>query len=360
MNMDPLWRLYYPTWKSKPAQPVEGYSILIWTPADLPVFTDLALETCAAQDHAHLTDVLVLPDSRDQTFCSQFQRYKDRHPDMPIRLVLPTLFQHCIAKTLNNGSHNTWFQLMAGFEACRSKYAMLHDVDAFVFDPSLFKKHYEACASQNRACLGVSPVWDNWYRENGYGHVCATWELMFNMDWVRQFPPQDHHGHFGSVHGKQHQFDSMLKPQCLTPPEKIQRHDVEEQFVHFNFVTGTYRRFQNSKGPFEDSGFRILFIRMLHEGFPDAAAPAGLPTLDELEKGLTDATHPVTYRSHEAAETYATFRSKLQDLIDNVTLSQRLRTAFARGTKAFDKAFHWMGQAVACYYCVLEPLAPLV
>jgi hypothetical protein len=224
---------------------------------------------------------------------------------------------------------------------------LLHDADLFVSAPGFFDSQYEWCVRDRLACLGVGPAWDSWYRANGLGHVTATWEIMFELDWLRGFKPWQHRAHKGTIRGEAHVFDTMFLPQCMTDPGRIARHERWVDFVHFNYVICTYRHFQNSHGPFEDDYFRILLLRLLIDAFDPGDWGYDAPPLHELVRGLDDPSRRVTYRTDETAGHYAEFRGKMQSLLDSTLLSPDQAGRMARDIQPFDRAFGTKAQAVA-------------
>jgi len=130
-----------------------------------------------------------------------------------------------VSKRVNSPHTNHWLQMVNGVEAATSTHALLHDADLFPTHNNFLAGHYAAMRERDLAFLGLNPVWDKWYAENGLAHVTATWELMFNIDWARSFKPWMHRGHRGEANGQVHEFDTMLQPQCLTPPRRISRHE---------------------------------------------------------------------------------------------------------------------------------------
>ena len=175
--------------------------------------------------------------------------------------------------------------------------------------------------------------------EQGLGHVTATWEMLYDLRWVRRFQPWQHRGHVGHWHGEDHTFDISFLPQAMTPPEKIGRREQWENFVHFNYVICTYRFFQESRRAYEDEYFRILLIRLLIDTFDPGDWSYDAPPLAELVRGLTDPSARVTYRQETTAGHYAEFRLKLQQLLDAPILDDRQRQVIGESIRPFDRIF---------------------
>jgi hypothetical protein len=342
-----IWKALYGHWRRPRVAPVPGYSLLLLMPGDLPFFLEIFLRVFAGKRTDSLVEALVIPDLVPAGFRDRFDRFRGHWPHGDVRLVTLRPVDRYVVKLARNPHANCWLQLVNGVNAARGTHALFHDSDLFVIAPDFFESRYQACARDRLACLGLGPAWDPWYRENGLGHVTATWELLFDLDWMRSYRPWKHRGHDGSVRGRAHTFDITFLPQSLSPPGRIARHEDWTGFVHFNYVICTYRHFQNSRGPFEDDYFRILLIRLLIDAFDPGGWVYDAPPLDELVRGLADPSRRVTYRSEKAAVQFGEFRAKLQNLLDSPILDPSQAGRIAEGIEPFDQAFGMSASPVA-------------
>jgi hypothetical protein len=336
-----IWRWLYRKWPT-PQPLTEGYTPLVMVPGDLPVFLDLSLGVFARQERDHMAEILVIPDMPSPNFAAHVETCRRRYPTLPMRLVtIPPLGRWSIRK-LDNPHHNHWMQLITGTAACRTRYALMHDADLFIEDTDFLETHYAEAQKRDAVCMGVSPVWDEWFREQGFNHITATWELLFRVDWARGFPPHLHRGHEDVINGKRHAFDTLLMAQCLTDPSRIARHEREWGFVHFNYVICTYRHFQKRQGAFEDNHFRLLLIRLLIDACDTSGWTYEVPPLGELHAALRTGRGEVTYTDAATAANYLEFREKVQQLLAGPVLSERQRAIIAEGVAPFDAAFSWV------------------
>src|SRR5262249_1132984 len=209
---------------------------------------------------------------------------------------------------------NHFLQVHAGTAAATTTHVLLHDADLFIEDPGFMARHYRRCADEGLACLGVSPAWDDWLREHGFGHVVATWELMMDTRWAREFAPWQPRNHRARLDGEEHAFDLTLYPQALTAPARCALHDATASLEHFNYVLGIYRNFQRARGaPFEDSGFQLLLIRLLSDALesapgdvPAASPPAGrrrVRSTTPVRRWSTRPRRPASIRNSAANST---------------------------------------------------------
>lgn len=339
-KMGDMYKRLYSTWQQPLANQTSGYSLVMLTPGDLPFFLKISLDVCATQNPEHLVETIVVPDSKLMPgFSNLLDEWAKDYPISPVRLVTLSPLEIAFNRYHPNPFNNCWHQLIRGIAALRTPYALLHDVDLFILEQDFLKKHYEACVAQDVSLMGVSKVWDGWYEQQGIDHLVATWELMFKAEWARSFQPWEHRGHRGVVAGQSHSFDMMLWPQCQTSPEQISRHEREWGFIHFNHVTSTYRRFQQSKGSYEDSYFRILLMRLLINAYDRSGWRYDIPSLAALRKGLSDSSSRVTYLQEATFQNYAEFRAKLQELIGSKLLDDEKATILSEGIAPFDRVF---------------------
>lgn len=340
---DAVWRWTFSRWRGNPAVS-PGYTLLAPVPGDLPAFLHLVLAVASRQDPAHRVETVVVPDFFTPEFEAAFRRARSLFDIGPIRLVRVGRRGTAIQKAFGAGSSNLHFmQIYYGALTTRSTHVLLHDADLFVKDPGFFRDHYQECLNRDLACLGVAPAWDKDLRATGGSHVVATWELMFEMDWLQSFPPWQHRPHFAKWQGRCHGFDTMLYPQAETEPVRCGLKTHTEGLIHFNYVLGEYRSFQRQRAHvYEDHKFLILLIRLLHDAYdgPDTGDEArSLPSIQELVKGLSKQPGRVSYRFPGAPESYGEFRGKVEQVLEACFLSSERAARILEELRPFDAAF---------------------
>lgn len=336
------WAARFATWgEPKPAS--AGYSLLVPVPGDLPVFLELALSVLATQDHGSRVETIVIPDQPTKQVTQVVQRHASAW-NGPLRIELLPRPERDLLPRIGNPGHNHGVQLITGVQASSGSHIVLHDADLFLLEPDALERHYGTAVADDLAVCGVSPVWDQWFKENDI-HLVATWELCARRDWMRSFPPYLHMGHVGEILEQQHIFDTTLHPQALTDPRKIGLREQDDSIVHFNYVISTYRHFAKSKGGFEDDRFRLLLIRLFVDLFAQVEANYALPSAEELRRGLgssgTDV--PVVYppADEETKAKYADFRVKTGKILDGPWTDAAKRTAAAEALAPFDVFYGW-------------------
>ena len=308
------WNGRFSAWPPA-ADAVDGYSLLMPVPGDLPVFLELALATCATQEHEHRVETIVLPDRPTKQVSTIVERARPGWAGDLRLQPFPHPERHLLP-ALKNPFHNYGIQLLTGVSAARGSHVILHDADLFLARPGALDDRYRRTRDADLYVSGVSPVWDDWYAERGLS-IVATWEQCARRDWIRSFPPSLHMGHEAELLGERHVFDITLHPQALTDQRRIAIHEDEAGIVHFNYVIATYRHFQKAPAGFADDRFRLLLIRLFVDLFAQLPYDYAVPSIGELARGLGSAHAPVTYPTPDAdtVAAYRDYRGKIDTIL---------------------------------------------
>lgn len=332
-----LWKALYLNWPARSVPPRAGYSLLVPVPGDLPVFLKLALSVLRKQGATHRIETLVVPDVMTPRMREIVEHERASWPG-ELRLIEMPRPDRWFPKHFNRPHHNHWLQLINGARQARGQYALLHDADLFLTDAGFLKQQFERCIDGKYSCFGVHRVWDPWFEQQGK-NLTATWEMFFDVDWLRSFPPHLHLGHDDVLDGKSHTFDTTLYPQCLTPADKIGWHSPAGGLVHFNYVICSYRYYLDRKGSYEDEQFRILLIRILIDLLDPEGTDYELPSVKQLQTGLTNSSAPVTYVAPATAKNYPEFRAKWEELLASGFLTAEQVAEVRRRLAPFDQQF---------------------
>lgn len=319
------WQARFARWPPPPATLTAGYTVLVPVPGDLPVFLDLALAVCRAQDSPGRVATLVVPDVLTEAVARIVAREKPGWPGRLDLLALP-LPERWILPRLGDPGRNHAVQLNTAVARTRSTHVVLHDADLFLLEPDSHERQWAHAVEHDLDVLGVDPAWDGWFAEHGLD-LAATWEMTARTEWLRAFPPWRHIAHRAALVGddEEHVFDTMYWAESRTPGGRIAVRSPGG-IVHFNHVISTYRKFQSSRRSpgrqtptgagtaFRDPEFRLLLIRVLVDLFDTSGSSYDLPSATELARGLGRPGAPVTYESADGA-TYREFRPRLTRIL---------------------------------------------
>ncbi len=340
---DKIWEWGFARWSgSSEWQP--GYSVLLPVPSDLPVFFKLGIQTVQRQQAEHRREILVIPDAPAAAFRDIYQQVvATLAPTMQAQIRLVEMSKKDQFFRRIGDRKELFLQTINGAAQATSTHFLIHDADAFATSDDFFEQHYQQCISRNLSVIGVNPVWDEWYRQNNYGHLVATWEMMCSQTWIRQFAPFMHRGQVATLPPGDHSFDITCYTQCLSRPDEIGLFEGRAGFVHFNHVIRTYRLFtqaQQHGQTFVDEHFRLLLIRLLVDAF-DAADQEhyNLPTLEDFQQSLSGDSSIVSLESDNCADKYRQFRAKMTELMASAYLSEAQRDWFDQVLHPFDRKF---------------------
>lgn len=329
------------SWRFKSPATDAGYTALVPVPADLPVFTKVALHTLFLQDSRHVTEALVIPDQPSAEYRQVFEGILAGLPKPPfeVKLVEMGWLDRWFGKISAGGNTYHFLQLINGIEHSRGAHVLFHDSDLFLPPGDVLSSRFEEYLARNITVFGVNP------RQSVYNDECkhfvATWEMFASKNWLTRFRPYQMRGQYATVNGKTYDFDTTHLPQYLSSPDEIQHNVLNQAIVHFNYIITTYRYFNKTSRPFHDNDFKILFIRMLVDALDDSGWQYQLPTLEGCVAGLSVQDGVITYCDAEAAAKYPTFRQKLQELLELGLFDETVVGRLASGVAPFDEKFNW-------------------
>ncbi len=319
---------------------LEGYSIFLPVPSDLPLFYKMALQVISRQSLTHVNEIVVIPDRDTPAFAAVVAETGSTIGNVPLVYCGNRPFATLVSRLYGRPSFLYAMQVIRGLTQARSKYALLHDADLFLFDNSFIERQYETMSTRHLNALGVNRSWDPWYAENGLEHVTATWELMLSTDWARSFPPVLLTPHTNTVVGQRHKFDVLLYAQCLTKSETIDTVPVGSELVHFNYVIGTYRNFTQSLRRFVDERFIIMLLRILIDAYDPDGDYRRVPPWNEILGALRTGHPRLAFPSASVGgAAYLQTRSKIVRFLDLPLVSETLRQSITRRLAQFDDVY---------------------
>jgi len=336
-----LYDWIYRRWRTPAPALREGYTLLMTVPPDLPVFLRLAVDMCARQDLTHLFETIVVPDHQHPRFAGIVDELAKQWPAGKMRLVEIPRFDRILRKLVRANSLIHWFQLIAGVEETQTRHALLHDADLFLLNPRFLREHYEECVRRDLCVLGLERPWNKseWWGQKGFDHLVALWEIEFEAKWMRDMPPAAVRPQPGKFpHGKWW-FETSLLAQARCAPAKIARRNVEDQYIHFQFIISAYRRFQRAKREgdvFSDRRFGLLLTRLLIDALDRSGFPYEAPTMGELHAALREPSPQITYAFPEVEVHYANFRVKLERLLASGLFEPSVVDSMRAGVRPFD------------------------
>jgi len=321
----------------RPRRSLDGYTILLPSPMDMPFLLRPALEGLRHLDTSNCRQIIVIPDGCGVDRAAALRQIVESCGDSRVELARLSATAHFVVHGLRrsggqiaNWTH--WAMIVEGINRAKCEYIFLHDADAFCLESDGLERQYQECRDRGMATLGVMARWDPFFRQIGY-IIPATYELMFSARWARRHRPLDHKGRGRQTTHGLHVFDTMLYPQFQDYPSgKIGILDPPLRLVHFAGAITTYRMFCDRVGqPVIDEGYRLLFLALMEDLFPSPSGDRLLPATSMLAQGLDDPSAAVTYSTPRATREYPTFRAMIEDLC-NSPIFQSLRAEQIRAS----------------------------
>ncbi len=333
----------------------DGYSILLPMPMDMPFLLWFALESLRDMDTTHCNQFVVVPDGWGSDSGRAIERVVRSFDDPRVMLSrIPRKVHFFIHKVQRPRSHGNaanwlhWAMIIEGTNCATSKYAFLHDADAFFVDPDGLERQYAECRDRGMITLGVENRADSFFSTNGYA-IPGTWEMMYSVPWARSRSPLALKGRWQDTPHGRHEFDTMLHGQYLDYASgKVGAMVPPPRLVHFHGTIITYRAYIDPKNRLvADDVFRLLLLSMLEELVPDGIGTRILPTPSELARGLDEPTAPVRYDSPRAAREFPGFRRQIDELLKAPVFAGERAARIQDYLRPFDDYFATRGPAAA-------------
>lgn len=213
------------------ADPEPGYTVIIGCRAELIPLLAANLRLLQKQDQDHLYEVIAVV---DQPGSLELQQRIDAAltvaDDLPLRVLHYTPQQLRRARWARTAWAYSWMSWSLGIAATRTRYAMLHDLDAMLLEPSILRTRYETIVARGDQYLG-----HRFYNAMGVessDRLAATYELMLDARYVREhFRPIDLFNKAVVRDGRRIHYDTFLWAQHQHGRASV-LHIPEEQMVH--------------------------------------------------------------------------------------------------------------------------------
>lgn len=230
-------------WQSL-AAPEPGYSVIIGALATMPEVARANLRMLERQNTDHLREVIIVFDQPRETLPPEFERdLQAAYPRLPLRCLFYNRAQARRLRLIGWGWCYSWLSWCLGIAACRTRHALLHDLDALLLRPDILEQRYQAIRRVGHEFLGRG-----FYNGNGIHRadgLAVTFELMFDAQWVRRmFRPIELFNRIGWFRGRRVEFDTFLHAQASRGRIDVLPIDPED-LVHPSQVFCQYTELAN-------------------------------------------------------------------------------------------------------------------
>lgn len=209
----------------------DGYTIIIGCSHRLAPMVGANLTMLARQDLSGVDRVLVVFDRSREEMGDQIERsLRERFAELPLEVLYYSPRQSRVAKMFDWGWVYSWMSWSIGISQTRTRYALLHDLDALLLEPRALAEHHASIRDGSAEYLGVK-----YYSGQGLApddRLVTTFELMFDADFVRRtFRPIDLFNKVRRFGGRRVEFDTFLHAQSVAGRRAVRPID-EERMVH--------------------------------------------------------------------------------------------------------------------------------
>ncbi|MEX0885164.1 MAG: hypothetical protein WD009_01875 [Phycisphaeraceae bacterium] len=196
--------------------PQPGYTIIIGCPASMTKVLYANLALLMRQQRHHLREVvLVLDVPRAHRDAGLERDLTLRFGELSLRFVYYSSLQARVLDRIGWAWTYCWLSWALGVAAVRTRYALLHDLDALLLRGELIEERYRAIRERGGHFLGP-----RYYRGNGITSddgLVVTFEMMFDAAWLRgQTRPIDLFNRVSRHRGRRIEYDTFLYPQRLS------------------------------------------------------------------------------------------------------------------------------------------------
>ena len=198
-------------------QPIEvpdpGYSVIIGCPSKMTrvLFANLAL--VQKQRRPNLREILIGFDVTEaRANAAVLEELRRRFDDLPLRYVFYNRRQARVLDAIGWAWCYCWLNWVLPIAALRTRYAIVHDLDALLLRDGMFEQRYHAIRERGDHFVGV-----NFYHGNGLtveDRFAVTFEMAFDAADLRdRNRPIDLFNCIGLHQGRRVEFDTFLCPQ---------------------------------------------------------------------------------------------------------------------------------------------------
>ena len=172
-----------------------------------------------------------------------------------------------------------WLSYCKGIGAAKTKYVMLHDVDAFLLEEGFVEERFAAIRNSGAQFVGTDYYWVNGFERGD--EVLYIVEMMLDAEWLRErFVPVDLFNRVGMVNGRSVDFDILLYPQIGRGGGKRVMASAGEKVIHPSQVISQLTYLKNKPGYVPPVANNLLLL-------PYFLYLSGLPeTMEDLTRQL--------------------------------------------------------------------------
>ncbi|QDU72353.1 hypothetical protein [Mucisphaera calidilacus] len=260
--------------------PQDGYTIIIAAMQSLSGVAAANLASLLQANLARAREIILVFDCLESEIPESIRSLVAGTDTIPIRLIGYSEKQKATAREINWGWVYSWMSWSIAIGACRTRHAVLHDLDAICADPDLFENLYTGFLDSNTSFHGI-----RWYAGNGIeaadGYV-TTFEMFFDTAVMRDgFRPIEGFNKIGKTRsGRWVDFDTFLYIQSRVASGAVREVD-EDALIHPSQLICHYTDAAQRPGRLPKNNSLPLMPLLLHLGGEPQSITSSLDALEQ-------------------------------------------------------------------------------
>lgn len=237
------------SWKPL-ANPVKGYTIVIGCMHKIPEILYANCELICRENRENLHELLLVFDTTEKKLPSEIKSKLSKLSKLlPIRYACYTPLQDKIASMINWGWVYAWLSWSIAIGITKTRYLLLHDLDAMPIKGDIFEKLYDNALKNNVIFQGIRLYEGNGVLEKD--GIVTTFEMVMNTEFIRsKFRPFDGFNRLVRESGRIIDYDTFLYMQSVSKNSRIAPVS-EEDLVHPSQLICQYTNLISNRGNFD-------------------------------------------------------------------------------------------------------------
>lgn len=171
----------------KPMTSVQtGYTVILGCLGSVPELLELQLAFFEKQRRRHLKRLVIVFDQPvNASLVALEERLQTQYAGLPLQFVHYSPQQAAMLKRIGWSKCYSWLSWALGVGAVKTRFALLHDLDAFFLDDQFLEKQYHQALAAGARFLGYQ---SRDYADQGVTspRFAGTWEMLFDAAAVRE------------------------------------------------------------------------------------------------------------------------------------------------------------------------------
>lgn len=236
-----------------------GYSIVIACHHRFPEMLMASLKMFCKDPLPHLYETVIVFDApKSDKLIHAEQRFANEFPELRIKCLFQTTKETSVSRFFSWGWIDCWLSYSKGLAEAKTKYVMLHDMDAMIVKKGMIEERYNIFRNSQMQFMGYK-----WYNCNGLTpemNIPIIVEMFLDAEHLRKnFKPIDLFNKVAIFKGIMLDFDTLLYPEAYSSRRSVVPIN-EDEMVHPSQVISQFTYLANNKNYIPPSSNNLFFI----------------------------------------------------------------------------------------------------